>query len=434
MSSSQTSGGASDAPFDLAIIGAGPAGSTLALAAGHYGLRVALVDARSLPEVPPADRQADGQADGRADGPPNRRDTRNYAIVRGSWRLLHRLGVAASLSEAAEPLLGLEAREGGGHVWGEPAALFGVEDLAPDAEGIPLGYMVEAEVLQAALDAAVERANGVVVLRPARFTGHVADGAGATLDLEGGASVRARLVAGCDGVASPVRHAAGIGTEGRDYGKSVFAANVQLSRPHAGVARQLFLPEGPFATLPLKGDRANLAWYMKRGAAEALAECSRAEQEAELNRRFADFAGEMAIDGPVLAYPLKLVIARNMVGERVALVGDAARRINPLAGQGLNAGFKDVAALAEVAADAVRAGLDPGSAVALERYRRWRRFDATLTALGMDAIDRLFSNDNPVLKAGRSLALMAADRLGTVRGALTRQASADQATLPRLMQ
>ncbi|MEO1788025.1 MAG: FAD-dependent monooxygenase, partial [Pseudomonadota bacterium] len=184
----------------------------------------------------------------------------------------------------------------------------------------------------------------------------------------------------------------------------------------------------------LPGDRANLAWYLKTGAAEALADRPVAEIEMELNGRFAEFAGEMAIDGPVLAYPLKLILARDMVGPRVALVGDAARRINPLAGQGLNLGFKDVAALAEVAADAVRAGLDPGSPVALERYRRWRRFDATMTALGMDMIDRVFSNDNPVLKGVRSVALMAAERMGAIRGPLTRQASADQASLPRLMQ
>ncbi|MEL6386122.1 MAG: FAD-dependent monooxygenase [Pseudomonadota bacterium] len=405
--------------YDLAVIGGGPAGSTLAVASAQLGLSVLLVD-------------------GRPGGGPARRDTRNFAVVRGSWRLLSRLGVAEALETEAEPLRGLEAQDGSGHLFSDPSALFGEADLDTDPTGIPLGYMVEAERLQAALDARVAAQTGITVLRPARFDTYLA-GSGdvaspVSVVLEDGTCHRARLLAGCDGVNSPVRHAAGIGTEGRDYGKSVFAANVMLGRPHLGIARQLFTPEGPFATLPLPGDRANLAWYLKTGAAEALADRPVAEIEMELNGRFAEFAGEMAIDGPVLAYPLKLILARDMVGPRVALVGDAARRINPLAGQGLNLGFKDVAALAEVAADAVRAGLDPGSPVALERYRRWRRFDATMTALGMDMIDRVFSNDNPVLKGVRSVALMAAERMGAIRGPLTRQASADQASLPRLMQ
>ncbi|MEM0986236.1 MAG: FAD-dependent oxidoreductase [Pseudomonadota bacterium] len=405
--------------YDVAIVGAGPTGSSLALAAVKAGLSVALIDGR--PAV--------GSA-------PLKRDTRNFAIVRGSWRLLTRLGVTETLTTDAEPLLGLEAEDGSGHILGAPAALFGTDDLDATDDEIPLGYMVQAEPLQAALDAAVNAkaaSEGLAVMRPTRFAGYTVEGETAIVSLEDDTPIRTRLLVGCDGVNSPVRAAAGIGTEGRDYGKSVFAANVKLSHPHGGIARQLFMPEGPFATLPLPGDRANLAWYLKRGAAEVLAECSTEEQEAELNARFADFAGEMKIDGPVLAYPLKLIIAQDMVGSRVALVGDAARRINPLAGQGLNLGFKDVAALAEVMADMVRAGLDPGSAIALERYSRWRRWDATITALGMDAIDRVFSNGNPLLKAGRSLALMAADRLGGVRSALTKQASADQPGLPELM-
>ena len=173
---------------------------------------------------------------------------------------------------------------------------------------------------------------------------------------------------------------------------------------------------------------------MKSGAAEALAERPVEEINAELNARFAGFAGEMAIDGPVRAYPLILQVATSLVGERVALIGDAARRMNPLAGQGLNSGFKDVAALAEVCAEQVRAGLDPGDALALERYQNWRRPDGLATALGLDLIDRVFSNDNALLKPLRGLALAVADRAPPLRTALARQASAAQSYLPRLMQ
>lgn len=403
-----------DPILDLAIIGAGPAGGTLALAAAKLGLTVALVDARE-----PAG--------------PMQRDTRNFAIVRGSWNLLDFCGLTDRLREHAEPLRGLEATDGAPHWFGAPTALFTGDDLASEAPDGLLGYMVEAEDLQGAIDAALGEADGITHLAPALFERlEQVDGA-VRAHLAGGKTVTARLLVGCDGLNSPVRQAAGIGVEGRRYGKSVFAADVALEQPHHGIARQLFTPEGPFATLPLKGDRANLAWYMKEGAAEALAALPKAAQEAELNARFAGFAGLMKIDGPVRAYPLILQVANAMVGERVALVGDAARRINPLAGQGLNLGFKDVAALADVAARQVRAGLDPGSALALEDYQRWRRLDGNATALGMDMIDRVFSNDNMALKPLRGLALALAERTGPIRKALAQQASATQSYLPDLM-
>lgn len=398
--------------FDLAIIGAGPAGATLALVCARLGLDVALVDSRD----PNAKRP---------------RDTRNYAIVRGSWNLLSHAGLTDALAPDGEPLNGLEAVDGARHWFGMPGALFTSDDLHD--EGGPLGYMIEAERLQGVLDEEIAREPQITPFAPALFTRAVAGSGGITVDLEGGETISACLLVGCDGLNSRVRENAGIGTEGRSYGKSVFAADVSLSRPHEGIARQLFTPEGPFATLPLRGDRANLAWYMKSGAAETLAALPVDEIEAELNSRFAGFAGEMKLDGPPVAYPLKLQIARAMTAERTALVGDAARRINPLAGQGLNLGFKDVAALAEVCMDQVRAGLDPGSASALEQYSRWRHFDSTATSLAMDAIDRVFSNDNMLLKPLRGLALTVADRAPPIRSVLARQASASQTYLPKLM-
>lgn len=404
--------GAQPSEFDLAVIGAGPAGASLAILAARAGFLVVLIDARDPKSAPPA-------------------DGRNFAIVRGSWRVLEAAGVTDDLVGAAQALNGLEAVDGGRHWFGAPAAMFGSEDL--DGAGEPLGWMVEAGALQAALDRTLGGQDGVTHIRPARFRDFEIDSGGVAVSLEGGQVVRASVLVGCDGVNSPVRQVAGIAVEGRDYGKSVFAANVALARPHGGIARQLFTPEGPFATLPLTGDRANLAWYMKRGAAELLAKSPAAEIEAELNGRFEDFAGHMTLIGAPYAYPLILQIAERMSADRVALVGDAARRINPLAGQGLNLGFKDVAALVETLADARWAGLDIGASDVLDKYQAWRRFDAAATALAMDAVDRAYSNDNLFLKPLRGLALTAAHRLGPVRRAMARQASADQSSLPKLM-
>lgn len=403
---------------DLVIVGAGPVGISLAILAVQRGFSTVLIDAREPSAVPAA-------------------DTRTFAIVRGSWRMLGATGIHPLLEGVIEPLNGLEAIDGGSHVFGAPSVIFGNEDLPDDPDGQPLGQMVPAADLQRALDGiASEMADAnedFTWLRGTKFQSLEETPGAAIVALAEGTKIAARLVAACDGVNSSVRDALGIGTEDHDYGKSVFAVNVKLDRPHGGIARQLFMPEGPFATLPMPGNRANLAWYMKRGAAETLAKRPVEEMEAELNARFGEFAGHMTIDGPVIAYPLKMRIARQMTGPRTALLGDAAHRINPLAGQGLNLGFKDVAALIDVMVEAREVGLDHGAATALERYQEWRRFDMTSMALFMDVVDRSFSNDNAILKPLRGLALTAASRIGPLRRAMARQASADQTHLPSLM-
>jgi len=399
---------------DLAVIGAGPAGTALAILAARAGFAVTLVDGRP----------AGGSAAA---------DTRTFAIVRGSWRLLAAAGIGPDLEGVTTPLDGLEAEDGGTHWFGAPHAAFHTRDLEPGAEGEALGQMVPAAALQAALDRQAGETEGLTWVKGARFSGMTQGPSGADITLADGQTFRAGLVAACDGINSAVRQALGIRTEGRAYGKSVFAADVKLERPHGGIARQLFTPEGPFATLPLPGNRANLAWYMKAGAAETLAKLPKDQIEAELNARFAGFAGRMELDGPPLSYPLVMQIAAAMTGPRTALLGDAARRINPLAGQGLNLGFKDVGALIDVMTEARAAGLDPGSDTVLARYAEWRRFDASLTAMAVDLIDRAFSNDNVILKPLRGLALMAANRITPLRRAMARQASADQTHLPSLM-
>ena len=393
--------------FDIAVVGAGPTGASLALGLANLGLDVALIDARD-PSVPP------------------RPDGRNFAIVTGSWRLLRSLGVTDALEDTSQPLNGLEAVDGGTHFFGQPSVLFDKSDLdSPDPDE-PLGQMVMAEPLQAALDEAVAAHEQITSFAPAFFKTVERDAYQATLHLEDGTTLNTRLLVGADGMRSPVREAVGIETEGRDYQKSVFTANVQLSQPHNGIARQLFTPEGPFATLPLTGNRANLAWYMQRGAAETLAKLPTEAAEAELNARFSEFAGPMTIEGAAGSYPLILQLATEITSQRTALIGDAARRVNPLAGQGLNQGFRDVAALIEIAEETLRLGGDIGGPMMLQAYSQARRFDGSGTALTLDAIDRLFSNDSLITKPIRSLGLIAASRISPLRRYLAQKASATE--------
>ncbi|MEL6861178.1 MAG: FAD-dependent oxidoreductase [Pseudomonadota bacterium] len=397
----------SDQRFDIAIIGAGPTGAALALGLAQLEIEVALIDARD----PSVARKPDG---------------RNFAIVTGSWRLLRSLGVTKALEQDSQPLLGLEAVDGGTHVLGQPSVLFSADDLDSADPDEPLGHMVMAEPLQAALDEALAAHPRITSFAPELFETLEPEPGHVDVKLKSGKNLNAGLLIGADGMRSPVREALGIATEGRDYGKSVFTANVSLSVPHEGIARQLFMPEGPFATLPLKGDRANLAWYMERGAAETLAALPVKDAEAELNARFADFAGAMKIEGQAGSYPLILQLATEITGPRTALIGDAARRVNPLAGQGLNQGFRDVAALIEIAEETLRLGGEIGSPQMLEAYSQARRFDGAGTALALDAIDRLFSNDHALTKPIRSLGLIAASKISPLRRFLAKKASATE--------
>jgi 2-octaprenyl-6-methoxyphenol hydroxylase len=397
---------------DVVIIGAGAAGATLALGLAQLGLDTVLIDARD----PKAEK---------------RRDWRNYAVVTGSWRLLKSVGATDALLETSQPLHGLEATDGGTHIFGAASVLFRDEDLGQSDE--PLGYMVMAEPLQEILDQRLGEQANLDWRQHAFFAGMETSPGSVKVTLGDGSVIETRLLVGCDGMNSPVRNALGIGTEGRDYQKSVFTANVKLDRPHDGIARQLFTPEGPFATLPLLGDRANLAWYMKRGAAEALVALGKEAAEAEVNARFAGFAGHMELEEDPGSYPLILQLAEALTGPRTALVGDAVRRVNPLAGQGLNQGLRDVGALIEGVEDALHVGLDIGAPSVLELYSQARHFDGHGSALTLDAIDRLFSNDSMLTKPIRTLGLMAADGIGPIRRMLARKASATEGGIPRPM-
>jgi 2-octaprenyl-6-methoxyphenol hydroxylase len=410
--------------FDVVVAGAGMTGATLALGLAQAGLSVAVVDAQPL-----ATRVAP-DFDGRAS-----------AVAYANFRQWRALGVAAALEPHAQPIRAILVTDGpapGASARAPGAAFlrFEADEIPPDdpgrAEDEPLGWMIENRHIRAALGQALEAA-GVAVFAPAAVAGVAAGPRLAEVALSDGRTLAAPLAVGAEGRASAVREAAGVGVVGWDYPQSGLAATVALDTPHEGVAHQYFLPGGPLAILPLTGDRASLVWTERRDRAAALAAGPQAAFEAHLARRFGEALGRPRLLGPRFVHPLGLAFAQSMTAPRVALAGDAAHAIHPLAGQGLNMGLKDAAALAEVVADAVRLGEDWGSAAVLDRYARWRRFDSVALAAATDVFTRLFSNGDPVARAVRGAGLSLVNRLPAARRFFMREAGGATGDLPRLM-
>jgi 2-octaprenyl-6-methoxyphenol hydroxylase len=364
-------------------------------------------------------------------------DGRAFAIAFSSYRMWRALGLGETLDEVAQPIAEImvtDGRLGVGSRRGGPSLLhlhFDGAELHQDGE--PLGLMLEARHVRMALDEAVRARPSIKMIQPMSVTAIERDAVSVTAALADGRSVRAPLLVGADGRRSFVREAVGIRTIGWDYPVTAIVATIQHEKPHGGVAHEYFLPDGPFAILPLKGNRSNIVWAERRAAADVLLKLPEPDFLAELKRRFGDFLGRLRLDGPRFGYPLSLQLAERMIDARVALAGDSAHGIHPLAGQGLNLGLKDCAALAECIADAVGVGLDAGDVSALERYQRWRRFDNVTMALGMEFFDKLFSNDIAPVRMARSLGLAAVNAAGPMRRFFMKYAGGAAGDLPKLL-
>ena len=255
--------------------------------------------------------------------------------------------------------------------------------------------------------------------------------------MQDGTALGARLLVAADGAHSSIRERAGIATHGWDYGQSSIVTTVRHERDHHGRAEEHFLPAGPFAILPLKqdatGHRSSIVWTEQADEAERIVALDDAGFHAELEKRFGLHLGEIEAVGPRRAFPLGLSVARAFVADRVALIGDAAHVIHPIAGQGLNMGLKDVAALAETIVDAARLGLDPGSPVTLDRYQRWRRFDTMAMGVATDGLNRLFSNRSDALRVVRDVGLGLVDRLPALKQLFIREAAGLVGEVPKLL-
>ncbi|HEV7435560.1 MAG TPA: ubiquinone biosynthesis hydroxylase, partial [Pseudorhizobium sp.] len=259
-------------------------------------------------------------------------------------------------------------------------------------EGRPFAHMIPNVAMVRALRGACERL-GITIRHGLSATGFNTTGAKTTITLADGSAIDTRLLVACDGVRSKLRDMAGIKTVTWSYGQSGIVATVLHERPHQGLAEEHFLPAGPFAILPLTGNRSSLVWTERTADADRLVQSDDLVFEAELQRRFGHKLGEISVEGGRKAFPLGLTLSRAFVAPRLALAGDAAHGIHPISGQGLNLGFKDVAALAETIVDADRLGLDIGGLDVLERYQSWRRFDTFRMGVTTDVLNRLFSND-----------------------------------------
>jgi 2-octaprenyl-6-methoxyphenol hydroxylase len=309
---------------------------------------------------------------------------------------------------------------------------FDADEIADRTAGEALGYMLENRHIRAGLARAAAD-TGLDVLAPERVTRVEAAPALAHVTLAGGRVLTAPLVVGADGRGSLVRREAGIDVVGWGYRHTAVVATVDLEHDHHGVAYEHFLPSGPFAILPLTGARASLVWTESEKRAAALKEARPEAFDAYLNRRFGDFVGRATAVGARFAYPLSLQLADRITAPRVALLGDAAHAIHPIAGQGLNMGLKDVAALAQVLAEAARLGEDIGGELVLGRYARWRSVDNIGVALATDVFTRLFSNDLTLLRAARGAGMAVVNRMGPARRFFMGEAGGAMGDLPRLL-
>ena len=398
---------------DIAIVGGGFNGPALALAAAQVGLRVIVLDATS--HKPRKNAKFDGRA---------------YALALASKRLLAAVGVWENVTQDAEPMLNIRVSDGHAGVGASP--FFMDFDHAELEEG-PMGYMVEDRHLRYALQAAMQTSPLIEYRLATRVTGQSTGPEGVTLSLANNQKITTRLLVGADGRQSGTAARAGITYTGWQYGQTALVCAVEHDRPHGGVAHQFFMPAGPMAVLPLSARRSTVVWSEKTDSAAVIKTLDDAAFLDVLRPRFGDFLGDIALTGGRFSYPLGMMIAKSYIAPNVALIGDAAHGVHPIAGQGLNAGLRDVAALIQVLSEAKQRGEDFASQPVLARYQLWRRFDATALAVTTDGFNRLFSNDNPILRLGRDLGMGMINALPKVRRGILREAAGLTGDLPDLM-
>ena len=400
--------------FDVAIVGGGLVGAVAGLCFERFGgadFHTLILERGAFAAL--------GRGAGRA-----------YALSHSTKVLFEMLGLWQTMAPFAQPIVDIDITDSALESPLRPVFLQFSGEIALGQAG---AYIIEHEALAGPVYKALGQAGNVTVLDECAFDGFRAEPQGAVLGVDG-AEVKAGLLIGADGRGSRVREGAGIKVHRSDYDQDGVVVTVGLSRPHEGRAVQHFLPSGPFAILPLPGDRASLVWTEKRGVAAEMCALDDEAFEAEINKRFSPKLGTVELAGPRQNFPLSLLLAHSFIADRVALIGDAAHGVHPLAGQGMNIGFRDVAALVEIVLETRRLGLDFGNLEPLERYQQWRRFDGVMSAFAMDGLNRLFSNDVGFLQELRGFGLRLVDRLPPLKEFFVKEAAGVNGDVPLLMQ
>jgi 2-octaprenyl-6-methoxyphenol hydroxylase len=397
-----------DMRADIAVVGGGLSGLSLAIACAAAGIETAVVDR----EDPAKFRDA-------------AYDGRTTAIAYGSQQVLKGIGVWDALSAYAEPIREIRVADG-------DSPLFLHYDRAEiDAEA--LGYIVENRLLRGALQARAETLPSLTLYAPSAVEQVEFGETQAQLALSDAGRIAASLVVGADGRNSPMREAAGIKTWRKSYRQIAIVCVVRHEKPHRGVAVEHFRAAGPFAILPMQGNRSSIVWTEEEHEASLLLALDDKAFAHQLASRFGDFLGRVEPEPGRWSYPLSLILAERYAAPRLALIGDAAHVIHPIAGQGWNLGVRDIAALAELLVDAHRLGIDLGSAELLRRYERWRRFDSLTLTTVTDGLNRLFSNEAPPLRLARDLGLAAVNHAPGLKRFFMRHAMGVTGDPPRLV-
>lgn len=394
--------------FDVVILGAGLVGLTLGIALSGHGVRCAVIDPANV-----VDSSAPGF------------DGRVSAISSTSFAMLSAIGVAPFLEGKGCPI---------DRIWVSDELAPGALDFVPDADDGVMGTMFPNRDLRIALEQAAQAATHLTRFQPDRAVHVDRNADGVTLTLESGATIDGALLVAAEGRNSPTREAAGIRTTRWQYKHTAIVTALDHAVPHANTAYEIFYVGGPFALLPMQpGTRSAVVWTVPTDQAPAMLKLSERAFLAEAQKRIGGFLGEITLAGPRSSYPLGFHHAAQITDTRLALVGDSAHAIHPIAGQGLNLGFRDVAALVEVLVEGKRLGLDPGDAQLLARYQRWRGLDSLSVSVAMDGLVRLFDIPGRLPALARRAGLAAVQRTSLLKGRFMAEARGQSGALPKLL-
>ncbi|KAA0682757.1 UbiH/UbiF/VisC/COQ6 family ubiquinone biosynthesis hydroxylase [Roseomonas genomospecies 6] len=397
---------------EVVVLGGGLAGLSMAAALATAGVPVVCID-RDSP-----DRQAGDDF-----------DIRTTAVAYASMKVLEGAGVWKHMEPCAGPILDIRVADQFSPLF----VHYDHKDLTWDGKNQPFGWILDNKDMRRALFARAKELPGLHHLAPAQAVSIERNRSGATVKLADGRVVKARLVVGADGRRSLARESAGIKLRTWAYDQSAIICTIRHSEPHNGVAVEHFLPNGPFAVLPMTENRSSIVWSEKRSLVDMYLKLPEDQFIDELTRRSGGYLGDIELLTRRDAWPLSVLLAERFIAERVALIGEAAHAIHPIAGQGLNLGLRDVAALAEVIVDAHRLGLDVGSPEVLARFQRWRRFDTVLLAAVCDGLVHLFSNNIPPIKLARDVGMAVVNRLPPLKRFFMRHAMGVVGELPRMI-